>query len=86
MGSNPSIGTITMPHKIIDCRGLKCPLPILHTRLALNSMKKGEILEIESDDLGFIRDFKTFCFQADLKVLQAFDNGDHIIFVVELLK
>jgi tRNA 2-thiouridine synthesizing protein A len=39
-----------MPEKTMDLRGLKCPLPALRTRKALNAMVKGDVLVIECTD------------------------------------
>ncbi|APF37155.1 sulfurtransferase TusA family protein [Chelatococcus daeguensis] len=34
----------------LDLRGLKCPLPALHTRKALRSLKAGMLLVVECTD------------------------------------
>ena len=39
-----------MPEKIINLRGLKCPLPALRARKALGGMKSGEVLVAECTD------------------------------------
>ena len=51
------IGTIgdfsdprTMVEKTLDLRGLKCPLPALRTRKALNQSQPGDILIVECTD------------------------------------
>jgi TusA-related sulfurtransferase len=70
----------------VNCVGLKCPLPILHSRLKINSLRKGDQLEILADDAGFIKDFKTFCFQADLKLLEFHQENNSARFIVEILR
>lgn len=40
----------TMTEKILNLRGLKCPLPALRTRKALTGMQPGEILIVECTD------------------------------------
>jgi len=35
---------LTMAEKILDLRGLKCPLPALRTRKALSGMQPGDLL------------------------------------------
>jgi len=35
--------------KILDCSDLVCPLPVAKTKKILNSMKKGELLEVKGD-------------------------------------
>jgi tRNA 2-thiouridine synthesizing protein A len=36
--------------KVIDLRGLKCPLPALRTRKVLKGMAAGEVLVVECTD------------------------------------
>jgi len=33
----------------LDCSDLVCPLPVAKTKKLLNSMKKGELLEVKGD-------------------------------------
>jgi TusA-related sulfurtransferase len=42
--------TDVKPHKTVDCIGLFCPEPIFRTRIAMDTLKPGEILEIWADD------------------------------------
>lgn len=39
-----------MNEKSLDLRGLKCPLPVLKTRKALNGMQPGELLCVLTTD------------------------------------
>lgn len=38
------------PQKVIDLRGLKCPLPALRTRKVLRGMAAGEVIVVECTD------------------------------------
>ena len=38
------------PDKILDCKGLNCPMPILKTKKTLDQMESGQILEILGTD------------------------------------
>jgi len=40
----------TMTERILDLRGLKCPLPALRTRKALTRLAPGELLVVECTD------------------------------------
>lgn len=62
---------IEIKSKSVDCRGLACPLPILHVRLALNTMCSGEILDILADDPTFDKDFDKFCHLASITLLES---------------
>jgi tRNA 2-thiouridine synthesizing protein A len=39
-----------MAEKTVNLRGLKCPLPALRTKKALNGMASGDLLTIECTD------------------------------------
>ena len=39
-----------MPEKIINLRGLKCPLPALRTKKVLTAMASGDVLIVECTD------------------------------------
>ncbi len=49
--------------KDVDARGLKCPLPILKAKKALNDMQTGEVLRVQATDPGSVRDFSAFARQ-----------------------
>lgn len=47
--------------KTLDCIGLFCPMPVVKTKLELETMNPGEVLEIISDDQGFEKDLPAWC-------------------------
>jgi len=47
--------------KTLDCTGLFCPLPIAKTRMVMQKMMSGEVLEILADDPGFLKDLPAWC-------------------------
>ena len=38
--------------KLLDAKGLACPMPIVKTRKAINELASGEVLEIHATDKG----------------------------------
>lgn len=50
-----------MPHFTLDARGLKCPLPVLKARRALDGLGTGDILVVMATDPAAERDFPEFC-------------------------
>ena len=50
-----------MEKKILDAKGLNCPLPLLKTKKALLSISKGQVLEIFATDPGAEKDLKNLC-------------------------
>ena len=52
-----------MPDEIIDCRGLKCPLPVLKTEKRIAQVKPGTRLIILATDPVAKIDIPLFCTQ-----------------------
>ena len=46
---------------LVDASGLKCPLPVLKARKALQSLTAGDKLRVISTDPASPLDFKHFC-------------------------
>lgn len=49
-----------MPDITLDTSGLRCPMPLLKTKLELNAMTPGQELEVISTDAGSARDIPSF--------------------------
>ena len=50
-----------MPETMLDARGLKCPLPVLRARKAMQGVAPGEMLRVLATDPAAVRDFQAFC-------------------------
>lgn len=46
--------------RLLDARGISCPLPLLKAKLALNEMMAGQVLHVSATDAGSQRDFERF--------------------------
>ncbi len=58
-----SIGSSSLREHVIDCRGLKCPLPVLKTEKKLAALKSGtEVTVLATDPIARI-DIPLFCTQ-----------------------
>ncbi|MEK5441013.1 MULTISPECIES: sulfurtransferase TusA family protein [Bacillaceae] len=42
--------------KVLDAKGLACPMPIVKTKKAMNEIESGQVLEIHATDKGAIND------------------------------
>lgn len=67
-----------MADKILDTRGLVCPLPILKTKKAMTEVPAGGTLEILATDPGAVDDFNAFC-RATGHTLVEHDEKDGIL-------
>ncbi|NUO83696.1 sulfurtransferase TusA family protein [candidate division KSB1 bacterium] len=57
------------PDKILDCSGLKCPMPLVKTTKTLKSMESGKILEMISTDPGSELDVTAWAKQTQNELL-----------------
>ena len=61
----------------LDAKGLSCPLPILKTKKALNTMDSGQVLKIVATDPGSVKDMQAFSRQTGNALLAA-DEADKV--------
>ncbi len=52
-----------MPDEVIDCRGLKCPLPVLKTEKRLAHLSPGAVITVLATDPMAKLDIPLFCRQ-----------------------
>ena len=58
-----STGWLSLPEIVLDCRGLKCPLPVLRTEKQAERMAAGDrLLVLATDPMARI-DIPLFCTQ-----------------------
>lgn len=46
--------------KILDAKGLACPMPIVKTKMAIDKLEDGQILEIHATDRGAKNDLSAW--------------------------
>lgn len=68
--------TIQIDHEL-DVTGLRCPMPLLKAKLALNALAAGQILKVRATDPGSERDFHSFVQQSRHQIL-GFEKLDDI--------
>ena len=47
-----------MTTKILDAKGLKCPMPIVKAKKEIDAMSAGDLLEVHATDPGSVADFQ----------------------------
>jgi tRNA 2-thiouridine synthesizing protein A len=73
---------MTSSETVLDLRGLKCPLPALFARRALERADSGATLEVIADDPMAIVDVPHMCRQEGYEVVSAEKSGDGARFVL----
>jgi tRNA 2-thiouridine synthesizing protein A len=72
-----------MADKILDAKGLNCPLPILKAKKAINDVTPGGTLEILATDPGSVADFQAFCRQTGHELVEHNESGGVYRFLIK---
>jgi tRNA 2-thiouridine synthesizing protein A len=70
--------------KVLDAKGLLCPLPVLKARKVLKDMAPGSVLRVLATDPGAPKDFVAFCRTTGNALLSSTEAAG--VFVVEIRK
>jgi TusA-related sulfurtransferase len=62
----------------LDCRGMKCPRPIIELARARRNASPGTIISIIADDLAFESDVKAWCQTTGNKIID-FDKEENTV-------
>jgi len=81
--SSPPPGGRRRPAKTLDLRGLLCPEPLLRTKIQLDALKRGEVLEVLADDPAAEYDIKTWAHQANQQLLAIRKEGPELRFLIQ---
>lgn len=70
------------PDKTLDCIGLYCPEPVFQTRIKLDEMSQGEVLELLADDPAAEEDIKSLVKRTEHEILSISKEGNIIRFLI----
>ena len=69
--------------EFLDCTGLYCPVPIYETKKKINTMKKGQVLEMIADDPGSKADIKSWAKSTGNALLKVEKNNNTTVFFIK---
>ena len=69
--------------KVLDARGLMCPLPIIKTKKALDDLVSGQVLKVVSTDVGSIKDMQAFARQTGNPLLSFTEENKTFVFFLQ---
>jgi tRNA 2-thiouridine synthesizing protein A len=69
--------------KVVDAKGLACPMPIVKTKKAMNEIKYGEILEIHATDKGAKNDLTAWAKSGGHDFLKHEEENDVLKFWIK---
>lgn len=68
--------------KVLDARGLLCPMPVVKAGKEIRGMKPGEILKILATDRGAIADFPAWAADTGHELIEWHEEGGALVFYV----
>jgi tRNA 2-thiouridine synthesizing protein A len=81
--SPENTGSEALPEAtLLDVRGLKCPMPLLKAKKALNGLEPGGLLRVIATDPGSERDFETFSAQSGHALLEFEHRADEYVYLL----
>jgi tRNA 2-thiouridine synthesizing protein A len=66
--------------KVLDAKGLACPMPIVRTKKAMDELASGQVLEIHVTDKGAKNDLTAWAKSAGHEMVQSAEEGDVLKF------
>jgi TusA-related sulfurtransferase len=73
-------------HRKLDCLGLYCPEPVFRTRMELDEMKVGEVLEVLADDPAAEEDIKSLVKNLGQEIISITRRGNIVQILIKKVK
>jgi len=80
------LATAQKVDKKLDCVGLYCPEPVFRTRLELDELQIGEILEVVADDPAAESDIKSLVKYLEQEILSINKEGNNTTILIKKVK
>lgn len=62
--------------KVLDAKGLACPMPIVKTKKMMNELEPGQVIEVQATDKGSTADLKAWAQSTGNQYLGTITDGD----------
>jgi len=68
--------------RVLDVKGLRCPMPVLKTGLAIKEMDVGDIVTVHATDPASAIDIRHFCNITENPLIDSSVDGDVYTYVI----
>lgn len=69
--------------KTLNAKGLACPMPVVRTKKAIDTINSGEVLEVVVTDKGALSDIPAWAKTGGHNILEQKTNEDVIYFYIQ---
>jgi tRNA 2-thiouridine synthesizing protein A len=70
--------------EILNCKGMKCPQPVLKTAIKANILPAGTVLEVQADCPSFHDDVVKWCNDSGKVLVSFVDKGGYNAATIQL--
>ncbi len=74
------------PDRTLDCLGLYCPEPVFKTRMELDELNVGEVLEVLADDPAAEEDIRSLVKHLGQEILDVKKEGNTVRLLIKKIK
>ncbi len=69
--------------QVLDAKGMSCPLPILKTKKAVESLSKGQVLKVVATDPGSKNDMASWAKRTGNEILKVEEGSGTFTFYIK---
>lgn len=69
--------------QLLDAKGMSCPLPILKTKKAVETLTKGQVLKVETTDAGSKNDMVSWAKRTGNEIVKTEEGGGTYTFYIK---
>jgi len=73
---------VIKPDRVLDCKGLNCPIPILRIAAAIRQMAPGQVLQMDATDPASVPDMAAWSRRTRHAVVGQIETGGVYSFLV----
>jgi tRNA 2-thiouridine synthesizing protein A len=70
--------------EVLDCKGMKCPQPVLKAAIKSNTLPAGSVLEVHADCPSFPNDITKWCGDTGKVLVSIVDQGGFNVATIQL--
>jgi len=74
------------PDRTLDCLGLYCPEPVFRTRVELDNMRIGQIMEVSADDPAAEADIRSLVKRLEQEIVDICKDGNTVRILIKKVK
>ncbi|ALC54506.1 MULTISPECIES: sulfurtransferase TusA family protein [Bacillus] len=69
--------------QVLDAKGLACPMPIVRTKKAMDTLQTGEVLEVHVTDKGSVKDIPAWANKGGHNIVKHVEEADVLKFWIK---